>query len=93
MTYWYNRSAGDVTATSMTYLRQLGRPIMPVGQGFDGRLDAPYLTIDLHPGLSVQAFLDAATAYGAQAVSLWSWETTGDEQWAVLMQARTRFRH
>jgi hypothetical protein len=92
MTYWYNRSAGGVTTTSMNYLNQLHRPVMPVGQGFDGRVDAPYLMADLHPGRSVEAFLTSARAHGAQAVSLWSWETTGSQQWMALMQARANFR-
>jgi hypothetical protein len=93
MAYWYNRSPGGVTTTSMNYLHALHRPVMPVGQGFDGRLDAPYLNADRHPGASVQAFLDAARAHGAQAVSLWSWQTTGDEQWTALTAARKLFRH
>jgi hypothetical protein len=92
MTYWYNRAPGQVTTTSMNYLHALRRPVLPVGQGFDGRVDAPYLSLDLHPGVSVQAFLDSARAHGAQAVSLWSWETTGDEQWEALAWARKLFR-
>ncbi len=87
MTYWYNRPAGVVTATSMRWLRRFGKPVLPVGQGFDGRVDAPHLRADPAPGRSVQAFVDAARAGGAPAVSLWSWQTTGAAQWAVLTAA------
>ncbi len=84
MAYWYNRDPGQVTATSMSYLKRFGKPVMPVGQGYDGRLDAPYLLADPDPGGSVQAFVDAAHRGGARSLSLWSWQTTGAAQWAVL---------
>lgn len=91
MAYWYNREPSVVTATSMRYLKQFKRPIMPVGQGYDGRLDAPYLAVDPAPGLSVLEFLRAAKAGGAKHISLWSWQTTGPQQWYSLKLARTMF--
>ena len=91
MAYWYNRSPTTVTATSMTWLARFGKPVMPVGQGFDGRLDAPYLRADLSPRRSVEAFSFAARSRGAQSISLWSWQTTGAEQWAVLGEASRFF--
>ena len=91
MAYWYNRSPTTVTATSMTWLARFGKPVMPVGQGYDGRLDAPYLRADLSPRKSVEAFSYAARSRGAQSISLWSWQTTGAEQWAVLGEASRFF--
>jgi hypothetical protein len=91
MAYWYNRDPGVVTQTSMRYLKQFHRPVMPVGQGYDSRLDAPYLAADPRPGISVMAFLRTARAGGAQAVSLWSWQTAGPQQWHTLGLARTLF--
>ncbi|MGB8649175.1 MAG: hypothetical protein WCD35_00800 [Mycobacteriales bacterium] len=88
MAYWYNRSPAGVTTTSMRYLRRFHRPVMPVGQGYDGRLDAPYLRPDPAPGRSVQMFLLAARHNGARAVSLWSWQTTGGQQWRALSWGR-----
>ena len=87
MAYWYNRDPARVTATSMRVLKRYGKPVMPVGQGYDGRLDAPYLAADPHPDASVQAFLTTAREHGAQSVSLWSWQTTGAKQWRVLARA------
>lgn len=87
MAYWYNRDPSVVTETSMTWLARYGMPVMPVGQGYDGRLDAPYLAEDPDPGGSVAAFIDVARKHGAQSVSLWSWQTTGDLQWAALTEA------
>lgn len=91
MAYWYNRSPAQVTAQSMAYFSQFRKPVMPVGQGYDGRLDAPYLRPDLHPYLSVKSFLLTAKQWGAPAVSLWSWQTTGPNQWRALVTARRLF--
>ena len=87
MAYWYNRSPSTVTATSMTYLKRFGKPVMPVGQGYDGRLDAPYLKPDPAPDKSVARFVFVARQNGAQSISLWSWQTTGPLQWGVLAKA------
>jgi hypothetical protein len=91
MAYWYNRSPSRVTRTSMRVLQQYGKPVIPVGQGYDGRLDAPYLDPDPHPGKSVTAFVTAARMSGAQSISLWSWQTTGSQQWSALKAASKRY--
>jgi hypothetical protein len=92
MAYWYNRSPAAVTAQSMAYFRTFHKPVMPVGQGYDGRLDAPYLAPDPHPYLSVRSFLLTAKQWGARSVSLWSWQTTGNPQWRALMKAKSLYR-
>lgn len=92
MAYWYNRSPAGVTAASMYYLRKFHRPIMPIGQGYDGRLDAPYLAADPNPEASVRAFLTIAHRAGARAVSLWSWQTAGGQQWKALKNGHVLFR-
>ena len=92
MAYWYNRDPAHVTATSMAYLGRFGKPVMPVGQGYDGRLDAPYLAADPDPGGSVTAFLTTAKRRGATHVSLWSWQTTGSQQWAALARSHGLFK-
>ncbi|MBK5306923.1 MAG: hypothetical protein JJD92_09575 [Frankiaceae bacterium] len=91
MAYWYNRSPSRVTRTSMRVLKAYGKPVIPVGQGYDGRLDAPYLSADPHPGKSVTAFVTAARMSGAQSISLWSWQTTGSQQWSALKAASKRY--
>jgi hypothetical protein len=91
MAYWYNRSPMEVTNTSMRWLSRFKKPIMPVGQGYDGRLDAPYLPRDPRPGSSVLAFLRTAKAHGARSVSLWSWQTTGRQQWLALKMGHGMF--
>lgn len=87
MAYWYNRSPSVVTKTSMQWLKRYGLPVMPVGQGYDGRLDAPYLKADPAPDKSVARFVYVAREQGAQSISLWSWQTTGRLQWRELAKA------
>ena len=91
MAYWYNRSPSRVTATSMRLLKRYGKPVFPVGQGYDGRLDAPYLKPDKAPGKSVDAFVQAARSSGATSISLWSWQTTGMQQWMALHRASNKY--
>jgi hypothetical protein len=87
MAYWYNRSPVAVTETSMTWLKRFGKPVMPVGQGYDGRLDAPYLAKDPNLAGSVTRFIDTARKHGAQSISLWSWQTTDGAPWTSLKKA------
>lgn len=87
MAYWYNRSPSVVTKTSMQWLKRYGLPVMPVGQGYDGRLDAPYLKQDPAPDKSVARFVYVSREQGAQSISLWSWQTTGRLQWRELAKA------
>ncbi|MDQ1699032.1 MAG: hypothetical protein QOG34_895 [Frankiaceae bacterium] len=90
MAYWYNNSPSAVTAASVKYLRRFHRPVMPVGQGYDGRLDVPYLP---HNNLAKQvpAFFATAHRMGARAVSLWSWQSAPTATWRALKSASRLF--
>ena len=90
MAYWYNNSPAAVTAASVKYLRRFHRPVMPVGQGYDGRIDVPSLP---HNNLAKQvpAFFATAHKLGARAVSLWSWQSAPNATWRALRSARRLF--
>lgn len=90
MAYWYNNSPSAVTAASVHFLRRYHRPVMPVGQGYDGRLDVPSLP---HNNLAKQvpAFFATAHKLGATAVSLWSWQSAPPATWRALRSARRLF--
>ena len=90
MAYWYNNRPTDVTARSIGYLRRYHRPVQPVGQGYDGRLDVPGLR---HNNLSrqVPAFFWTAHTHGARAVSLWSWQAAPPVAWHALVRAHRLF--
>ncbi|MBV9368969.1 MAG: hypothetical protein JO074_04005 [Frankiales bacterium] len=90
MAYWYNNSPAAVTAKSVQFLSRYHRPVMPVGQGYDGRLDVPSLP---HNNLAKQvpAFFVTAHRMGARAVSLWSWQSSPDASWRALKSAQALF--
>jgi hypothetical protein len=90
MTYWYNRSPSHVTSYSIWWLRRYHRPVFPVGQGFDSRVDAPYLRPSNQTG-EATAFFRAAVRAHVTAVSLWSWQTAGAAQWHALWGYRNAF--
>ena len=91
MAYWYNNSPGLVTARSIGYLRRFHKPVQPVGQGYDGKLDVPSLP---HNNLArqVPAFFKAAHRQGVSAVSLWSWQSANPATWRALSHARGLFK-
>ena len=86
MTYWYDNSPRAVTAESFAFLRRYHRPIQPVGQGYDGKLDVPSLP---HNNLRKQMpmFFVTARENGASAVSLWSWQAAPPIAWAYISYA------
>lgn len=90
MAYWYNNPPSLVTARSIARLRHYHRPVMPVGQGYDGKLDVPSLP---HNNLRAQvpSFLVTAHRFGAPAVSLWSWQAAPGVAWVALSRARHLF--
>ena len=90
MDYWYDADPATVVAQSFLQLRRYRRPILPVGQGYDSRLDAPSLRPS-HPAKELPAFFRIAHDYGARGVSLWSWQVAGGIQWRLLSGASRLF--
>jgi hypothetical protein len=91
MTYWYNRSPGAVTSYSIRWLRRFHQPVLPIGQGFDSKLDAPYLRHS-NQHREIAAFMLSARRSHVRAISLWSWQTAGREQWFALSHNRHAFQ-
>jgi hypothetical protein len=90
MAYWYNRSAAGVTSFSIRWLRRYGKPVLPVGQGFDSQVDAAYLPHS-HQWTEVSAFFKAAIQEHVTALSLWDWQTAGPQQWLAIARYRAHF--
>jgi hypothetical protein len=90
MAYWYNNSPGVVTQRSLWFLRRFHKPVQPVGQGYDGRLDVPSLPHN-HLFREVPAFFRAAHQHGAKAVSIWSWQSAAPATWWALSRAHRLF--
>ena len=90
MAYWYNNPPGLVTSRSIRYLRQFHKPVTPVGQGYDGKLDVPSLHHN-HLAREVPVFLRTAAQAGAPGVSIWSWQSAPSATWNALARARHLF--
>ena len=86
MAYWYDNSPTEVTATSISFLRRYKRPVQPVGQGYDGKLDVPSIP---HNNLRKQMpkFFVTARKLGASAVSIWSWQAAPPIAWGYVSYA------
>jgi hypothetical protein len=90
MAYWYNNPPAMVTAQSIGYLSRFHKPVQPVGQGYDGKLDVPSLKHN-HLAREVPRFLRTARQHGADAVSVWSWQSASPATWRALDRARRMF--
>jgi hypothetical protein len=90
MAYWYNNPPAMVTAHSIAYLSRFHKPVQPVGQGYDGKLDVPSLKHN-HLAREVPRFLRTAHQHGAKAVSVWSWQSAPAATWRALDRAHRMF--
>jgi hypothetical protein len=90
MAYWYDNSSYVVTVDSIRYLDRFGRPVVPVGQGYNEQIDDPHLPPS-RPRVELAGFVRAAQRAGARGVSLWSWQLAGPAQWGAIHNARRDF--
>jgi hypothetical protein len=82
MVYWMQRDPVAEVVSAMDYLSQFGKPVIPVGQAYDGSLDGG------HPGIpspeAIISFMQAAEARGAPSVSFWSWQHADENAWHAI---------
>jgi hypothetical protein len=82
MVYWMSHDPAEAVDTMWARLGPLGKPIMPVGQAYDGASEGG------PPGIPspamLQRFMDSAAAHGATGVSFWSWQHANDPVWTTL---------
>ncbi len=88
MVYWHDRDPAADMARAAALLAPLGKPLLPVGQAFDGRPEGG--PPGPPPPSQIVAFLDAARAAGAPAASFWSWQHASAEIWATLASHPSR---
>src|SRR5207249_6020421 len=72
MVYWLNREPGHDVIEGMSILKALGKPIMPVGQAYDGAPEGGRPGVP--PPAELNRFMQASAELGASAVSFWSWQ-------------------
>jgi hypothetical protein len=86
MVYWIDQPPDQEAAEAVDYLSQFGKPVLPVGQAYDGALEGgPPGT---PTGDEIDAFINAAQAHGAAGVSFWSWQHASDEMWNAIAAAQ-----
>jgi hypothetical protein len=85
MVYWLNRQPDTDVAHAVSWLSQFGKPVIPVGQAYDGgpeggRAGPP-------PPEEILRFLDAGEQAGATGASFWSWQHATPEIWEAIRVA------
>ncbi len=82
MVYWLNRDPGTDTANAMQFLARYGKPIMPIGQAYDGGPEGGPPGVP--PPAEILKFMAVAKQYGATAVSFWSWQHANQPAWIAI---------
>ncbi|MDQ1712123.1 MAG: hypothetical protein QOE45_1573 [Frankiaceae bacterium] len=91
MAYWVNRDPATVVTQTMYRLRQFRKPILPIGQAYDPRIDVPNLPWGAPSRGQVAAFLGTARKLGAPAASLWVWQFADLDHWRALQAAKALY--
>jgi hypothetical protein len=85
MVYWQNRDPASDVAGALAALAPLGKPVLPVGQAYDGGSEGG--PQGPPPKDALIRFMKTATAKGALGVSFWVWQTATAEHWAAIGEA------
>jgi hypothetical protein len=87
MVYWLNREPIEDTTVAMLALARLGKPLMPVGQAYDGGPEGGRPGVP--PRTELLQFMYIAHRYGAIGVSFWSWQHANAEAWDAIRDGPT----
>jgi hypothetical protein len=85
MVYWQNRDPATDVAGALDYLAQFGKPILPIGQAYNG---GPEGGPDRDPPKEqLVAFMNTAMSKGAFGISFWVWNHATAEHWSAIDEA------
>lgn len=85
MVYWLNRQPDTDVAGAIEFLARFGKPVMPIGQAYDGAPEGGRPGVP--PPEELMRFMTTAAAHGAQAVSFWSWQHADQRAWNAIATA------
>jgi hypothetical protein len=85
MVYWLNREPGTDTANAMQFLHRYGKPLLPIGQAYDGGPEGGRPGVP--PPAELLRFMEVANQYGAVGISFWSWQSANGSVWDTLRAA------
>ena len=86
MVYWLARDPVVEVEQAVADLVGLGKPVMPVGQAYDARVDGG--PTGPPPKEQIVRFIQAAQARGVTTYSFWVWHLATPEHWAAIREAR-----
>ncbi|HEX2039210.1 MAG TPA: peptidoglycan-binding domain-containing protein [Acidimicrobiales bacterium] len=85
MVYWLGQDPATHVIDTIKKLAPLGKPIIPVGQAYDGiREGGPP---GVPPRDQLLRFMQAAEEHGAVGVSWWSWQHADQQAWDAVRDA------
>jgi hypothetical protein len=85
MVYWLGDDPALAVTDSIARLAPLGKPIIPIGQAYDGGPEGGPAGVP--PRAELLAFMTAAEKAGAVGVSWWSWQHANAEAWQAIHDA------
>ena len=85
MVYWMGRDPAADIAGAIRDLAPLGKPIIPVGQAYDGFTEGGPPGVP--PRDQLLKFMESAEQHGAIGVSWWSWQHADQQAWDAIRDA------
>ena len=73
---------GTDVANALQFLSRYGKPVMPIGQAYDGASEGGRPGVP--PPAELLRFMNVAKQYGATAVSFWSWQHVNQPAWQAI---------
>jgi hypothetical protein len=86
MVYWMNRDPVSDVVRAIDHLAAYGKPILPVGQAYDGGPEGG--PPGPPPRDQLDRFMQAVVGKGAPGFSFWVWHTATAEHWAAIAAVR-----
>jgi hypothetical protein len=85
MVYWLNRQPDSDVVHTVQYLARFGKPIIPIGQAYDGAPEGG------RPGVPTRdellRFISASASVGVPGVAFWSWQHADQQAWDAIRDA------
>jgi hypothetical protein len=85
MIYWLNREPGGDAAATMAALHHFGKPLLPIGQAYDGAGEGGPSGVP--SAAAIQRFIAVSEELGGTAVSFWSWQHADQQAWDAIRDA------
>lgn len=84
MIYWMQTDPAHAVNEAFDRLAPFGKPVIPIGQAYDGLPEGGPPGIPPPPQL--HRFMDYAAARGAAGVSFWSWQAADAPTWQAIAE-------